>query len=78
MLYLVRLMSHIKGGIMSKHKTVSIVRSETWMKADIDYLYNILNETIETYLDDNSRIINIEQQYCNNGLYRYVIYFYQD
>ena len=71
-------MSHMLGGIMSKHKTVEIARSETWMKADIEQLHDTLNETIENFLDDNSRIINIEQQYCNDGQYRFCIYFYQD
>lgn len=53
---------------------VYIVRSETWLKADLDMIDSILQEAIEDHICDGNEIINIEKHTENNGLSRFWIY----
>ena len=53
---------------------ISIVRSETWLRADINELQSTLEETINEFLVETDEIINIEMHTADNGLSRFWIY----
>jgi hypothetical protein len=52
---------------------VKIIKSETWTKSDISEQEELLNDTIEEYISDHAKIINI-QIVEKNGLERFWIY----
>lgn len=52
---------------------IDLIRSDTWLKADIDTLNSILTSTIEDFVKENDKIINIEM-HENGGLFRFWIY----
>jgi len=43
---------------------ISVVRSETWLRADINQIQSILEETIKDFLVESDEIINIETGEC--------------
>lgn len=53
---------------------VNIIRSETWLKDDIDNIGDILESTIEEFVSDHEEIINIECIERVDGLSRFWIY----
>lgn len=53
---------------------VNITKSETWLEADYYTVSKILDETIEEYMDDNDRIINIQVVTESTGTSRFWIY----
>ena len=53
---------------------ISVVRSETWLRADINQIQSILEDTIKDFLDESDEIINIEKHTEDNGLSRFWIY----
>jgi len=55
-----------------KKRNVSLVRSETWMRDNFNVINDILEQTIEDFID-NERIVNIEVKE-HNGLNRFWIY----
>ena len=47
---------------------ISIVRSETWLRADISQIQSILEDTIKEFLVESDEILNIEKHTEDNGL----------
>lgn len=54
-------------------KEVTIIKSESWIKAGLKEQDQTLNEAIKTYVEDDERIINI-QMVDEDGLKRFWIY----
>ena len=54
-------------------KEVTIIKSESWMKTGLKEQDDALNEAIQTYVEDDERIINI-QLVDEGGLKRFWIY----
>jgi len=52
---------------------INIARSQTWMSDDISCIGDILEETINDFVEEGDRIINIETKEFN-GLKRFWIY----
>lgn len=55
-------------------KKINIIRSESWLLDDIENINNILNSTIEEFVNTDDKIINIEVNTDLNGLSRFWIY----
>ena len=57
---------------------IEIVRSDIWFNTvnDIDVIGGILDEAVDSFLDENCVIVNIETKEMN-GLSRFWIYFYR-
>jgi len=54
---------------------INLIKSETWSKPNIDEQYDILNQAIQDYIEDDEYIINIQcVEENNNGLQRFYIY----
>lgn len=53
---------------------IIIIRSETWLRADINQIQGILEDTIREFLAESDEIINIEKHTEDNGLSRFWIY----
>ena len=56
------------------NKKYYMVRSETWLKGDIEQIGSILQEAIEQHIPDSDEIINIEKHTEDDGLSRFWIY----
>lgn len=57
----------------NNHKEVTIIKSETWMRAGSREQGEILNETIRDYVENGERIISI-QLITVGGLNRFWLY----
>jgi len=55
-------------------KEINIIRSETWLTSDLVVINEILQETINSFVKDEERIINIEMKTDSSGLSRFWIY----
>ena len=55
-------------------KEINICKSETWLRADITDQNNILQETINDFIEPNERIINIQMVTDSSGCSRFWIY----
>ena len=55
-------------------REVKLVFSETWLKMSTDDIRDLLNETINEFVDPNDKIVNIERHTEDNGLSRFWIY----
>ncbi len=53
---------------------VSIIFSESWLTADIDDINEFLTQTINEFIKENDRIINIERVVSPSGYSRFWIY----
>ena len=52
-----------------------MIRSESWDNdRDIDNIYNILTQSINDFVEEEDRIINIEMKE-HNGSFRFWIYY---
>jgi len=61
----------IEGG---KKREINITRSETWLTDDFKSMSELLEETINEFVDADERIINIECKTDETGLSRFWIY----
>ena len=60
---------------MSKKKrNINIIRSETWLGDGFKNISDILEETINEFVDKDERIINIEMIKREDSLKRFWIY----
>ena len=55
-------------------KKVNLIRSETWLDDDFDSITEILQETIDDFIEKDERIINIQVVKKNDGTNRFWIY----
>lgn len=55
-------------------KKVYIVASETWLRMSVEQEFDLLNETINEYLKEGERIINIQKIKLDCGSWRFYIY----
>lgn len=53
---------------------VYIITSETFLNYDCNMMYEILNDTINEYIQPNHEIINIQLDRLSNGSSRFLIY----
>ena len=53
---------------------INLIRSETWLSDNYEYINLILNETIKEFVDDNDDIINIQVKTDSSGLSRFWVY----
>lgn len=51
----------------------NIIKSETWLRTDIDEQNKILNDTINEFLESDHKVISV-QLVEENGLKRFWIY----
>ena len=58
---------------MEKDERANIIRSETWLKDDIENIGDILDECMELIPNDDS-IINVQMVTSDSGLSRFWIY----
>jgi hypothetical protein len=55
-------------------KEINIIRSETWLTDDFKMVSDTLKETIDDFVDDDEKIINIQLVKSDDGLSRFWIY----
>ena len=55
-------------------KEVSIIFSESWLRMDVGSINELLTETINEFIEETDRIINIEKHTDDSGLSRFWIY----